>query len=107
VTYNIPTPTPIFFLVQIQNSAALPASIVTLVQTAVVNSFVGADGSQRARIGALLLASKFYAPVSLIGPEVSVLQILLGPATPTLTNWLAGIDQSPTLVASNITVALI
>jgi hypothetical protein len=107
VTYNIPTPLSILFAVQLANSPALPANIVQLVQTAIVNSFVGADGSQRARIGSLLLASKFYAPVALIGAEVSVLSILLGPATPTLTNFLLGIDQAPVCTAANITVALI
>lgn len=107
VTYNIPTPLPILFAVAIANSPALPANIVTLVQNAIVNSFIGADGSQRARIGALLLASKFYAPVALIGPTVSVLSILLGPNTATFTSCLVGIDQVPTCTAAQITVTLV
>lgn len=107
VTFNIPTFLPILFAVQIANNPAMPANIVQLVQTAIVNSFIGADDSQRARIGALLLASKFYAPVQLIGTSVAVLSILLGPATATLTNFLPGIDQAPTVTAANISVTFV
>jgi hypothetical protein len=107
VTYNIPTPLPILFAVQIASSPLLPANIVTLVQTAIVNSFIGADGSVRARIGSLILASKFYAPVALIGPEVAVLSILLGTIAATLTSYQVGIDQAPTITAANIVVTLI
>lgn len=107
VTFNIPMFLPILFAVQIANNPAMPANIVQLVQAAIVNSFVGADGSQRARIGALLLASKFYGPVTAIGASVAVLSILLGPTTPTLTNFLVGIDQAPTCVAANIVVTLV
>ncbi len=42
-----------------------------------------------------------------IGPEVSVLSILLGSATPTLTSQLIGIDQAPTVLASDIAVVLV
>jgi uncharacterized phage protein gp47/JayE len=107
VTYNIPTPLPILIAVQIANSPALPSNIVQLVQAALVNSFVGADGSQRARIGSKVLASKFYAPVAAIDPSVAVLSILLGPNAPTLTNFLCGIDQAPTLIPGNVTVSLV
>jgi hypothetical protein len=61
------------------------------------------------RIGSLILASKFYAPVSAIGPEVSILSILIGTSTGdrTHTNVLAGIDQAPTIDAANIDVTLV
>lgn len=107
VLFNIPTALPIFFFVQISANAALPDNITVLVQAAIVASFLGADGSVRARIGALLLASKFYAPVALIDPSVAVLSILLGPITPTLTSFLLGIDQAPTIDPNNIAVALV
>lgn len=108
-TYNIPDSTPLKFAVQIQNSTALPSDIVQLVQAAVVASFNGTDGSKRARTGSTVLAGKFYAPVSAIGPEVNVIQILLSlsPDSPTLTNVTLGIDQFPTLQASDVDVTLI
>jgi hypothetical protein len=116
--YSIPYPTyivkferppalPIKFAVQIADSTALPTDIITLVQDAIIAAFVGADGGLRARIGSLILASRFYAPVTLIGPEVSILSILIGPSTPTLNSYLVGIDQAPTVQRSDIAVSLV
>lgn len=108
VTFERPTALPIFFDVQIADSDDLPANIVDLVKDAIVASFFGADGSARVRIGSLILASKFYAPVSAIGPTVSILSILIGTSGPgALTNILAGIDQAPTVDAADITVTLV
>lgn len=107
VKYQVPAALPILFAVQITNNPSLPSNIVALVQAAIVNAFSGADGGQRARIGATIFASRFYAPVSLISPSVSILSILLGTSTPTLNSVTAGIDQSPTVVAGNISVALV
>jgi len=107
VKFEIPPALPIKFAVQIANSSALPGTIVTLVQNAIIAAFTGADGSQRVRIGSLLLASKFYGPVTAIGPEVSVLSILLGSSTPTLTSQQIGIDQAPTITSTDISVTLV
>ena len=108
IKYEIPTALPIFFDVQIANSADLPSGIVQLTKDAIVAAFTGADGSRRVRIGSLILASKFYAPVSAIGPEVSILSILIGTTSPgALTSILAGIDQAPTIDPANITVTLV
>ena len=108
VKFEIPASLPIFFNVQIANSPDLPSNIVQLTKNAIVASFTGADGSTRVRIGSLILASKFYAPVSAIGPEVSILSILIGVTSPgAVTSVLAGIDQAPTIDAANITVTLV
>jgi hypothetical protein len=107
VKFQIPPAIPILFAVQIVNSPRLPANIVTLVQNAIVNAFNGVDGGSRARIGSLILASRYYGPVSLVDPSVSVLSILIGPTTATLNSFQVGIDQSPTVTASNITVTLV
>jgi uncharacterized phage protein gp47/JayE len=107
VKFERPPSLPIKFAVQIANSSALPSNIVELVQAAIIATFTGADGGQRVRIGSLLLASKFYAGVTNIGPEVSVLSILLGSATPTLNSQQIGIDQAPTVIADDIDVSLV
>jgi hypothetical protein len=108
VGYIVPAATAIYFAVQLANNANLPANIVTLVQSAIVASFTGTDGSLRARTGAAILASKFYAPVSLIGTEVSILSILIGfTSSPASNSLQMGIDQAPTISAANISVALI
>lgn len=107
ITFNRPTPLPIFFRVELTDSASLPSDIVQLVKDAIIASFNGADGSPRIRIGGLILASKFYTPVNRIGPEVSILSILIGVSGPGALNSItAGIDQSPTVSADDITVIL-
>lgn len=108
VSFIEPAPTPIYFAVTITNSTLLPSDIVTRVKNAIIASFTGADGSARARVGSQILASKFYGPVQAIGPEVSILTIFIGAApTPTGSSVLVGIDQVPTVIAANITVALV
>lgn len=110
-TYNvkflIPTPTPILFAVQLANNPSLPSDIVQQVKSAIVSAFSGGDGGQRARIGATIFASRFYSPVSAISPFVSILSLLVGKVTPTLTALQIGIDEAPTVTAANIAVTLV
>lgn len=107
VKFQRPATVPIKFAVEIQDDPGLPNNIVDLVKAAIIATFTGADGGTRVRIGSLLLASKFYPGVIKIGPEVSLLSILLGSVTPTLTQQLIGIDQAPTVDAADITVTLV
>jgi hypothetical protein len=108
VKFQRPAALPILFAVEIQDDPNLPANVVDLVKAAIIAAFVGADGGQRVRIGSLLLASKFYAPVIQTAPGIiSVLSILLGSVTPTLNSQLIGVDQAPTVAASDITVTLV
>lgn len=107
ITFNRPDPLPIFYRVELTDSASLPSNIEALVRAAIVASFNGIDGSQRVRMGGTILASKFYTPVSHIGPEVSILSILIGVSAPGALNSIAvGIDQTPTLDPNNILVVL-
>jgi hypothetical protein len=111
-TYNVkferPPALPILFAVQIVDDPSLPSNIVDLIKASIIATFSGADGGQRVRIGANLLASKFYAGVINTAPgQVQVISILLGSVTPTLTAQLIGIDQAPTVSLSDITVTLV
>lgn len=107
ITFERPNSLPIFFRVELANSSSLPSNIVALVKAAIIAAFNGTDGSARIRIGGLILASKFVAPVSAIGPEVSILSLAIGVTSPGALNSITvGIDQSPTVDAANITVVL-
>lgn len=116
--YNFPQPTyevaferpvslPIKFAVNIVNDPTLPSNIVDLVKASIIARFNGADGTNRERIGSSIFASRYYAPVSAVATNVAVVSILIGTSTPTLTKVDVGIDQSPTLTASNIAVNLV
>jgi Baseplate J-like protein len=106
VTFINPAATPIFFAVTLAASALLPANIVTLVQQAVIAQFTGqAQGSLRERIGAQVLASRYFAPVQAIGDEVSILTITIGfNSSVGSASLQMGIDQEPTIDATNIAV---
>lgn len=107
IKYEVPTQVPIFIAVDIVNSSSLPSNIVSLIQTAVLNAFTGADGGTRARIGAELLASRYYAGVVGVAPGVQLISVYIGTsASPTGTSVTMGIDQQPTLITADITVTL-
>lgn len=107
VKYQIPASLSIKFAVNIVNNPALPANIVTLIKNAIIAAFTGSDGGQRARIGATVFASRFYAPISLTDPAVEIITLLIGTSTATLNSVAVGIDKFPTVVAADITVTLI
>lgn len=108
VKFQRPASLPIFFQVNIADSPTLPANIVTLVRNAIVAAFNGGDGGQRARIGALLLASRYVGPVQAIDPDLSILSIFIGTGAPAaLTSILVGIDQTPTIDPNNIAVTIV
>ncbi len=107
VQFERPAALPILFAVSIRDSALLPSNIVDLVKAAVAATFSGADGRGRVKIGSELLAAKFYPGIIAIGPTVSLLSVLIGTSTATLTSVLIGIDQLPTLDLGDITVTLV
>lgn len=116
--YNYPQPTytvkferpatlPVKFAVQLVNDASLPSNIVQLVQDAIIARFNGADGTTRERMGSLILASRYYGAVVSVAPNVSLISVLIGTSTPTLSQIAVGIDQRPTVSAADITVTLV
>lgn len=109
VTYEQPAALSIQFAVQIKNSASLPSNITALVQAAIMSAFAGSDGGQRARIGSVLFASRYYAGVAAIGAQVQVVSILMGSNGGGATNnsVSVGIDQVPTLAQTDIVVTLV
>lgn len=112
VKFQTPIPQPIYFKVELADIVTLPANIVDLVKAAIVNAFNGGDGGPRARIGATIYASRYYAPVSNIDPgSVEILSILLGytasgpaPSDPALTLDIA---YAPTITVDNVAVELV
>ena len=108
IKYLVPTSTPIYFIVNIANNSSLPANIVTLVQNAVLAAFNGTDGGARARIASALYPSRYYAGIAALSPFVSILSVFLGQAaSPSTVSTTLGVDQAPTLQASNIAVNLV
>ncbi len=109
VTFLVPTSTPVYFAIQIKNNSDLPSDIVTQVQNAIISSFSGLDGGPKARINQTTVAGRYYANVSAINAAVQVESILMGLSAvgATNTSLTFGIDQLPTIDASQISVSLV
>ena len=108
VKFQRPPALPIKFAVQVANTAGLPSTIVADVKAAIISAFNGLDGGPRARIGSVLYASRFYAPVSDIrSGYVEILSLLLGSVTPTLPAQTLDPAFVPTIQASDISVTLV
>lgn len=107
ITFERPTSLAMKFAVQIVNSTQLPANTTELVRAAIIARFNGTDGTTRERIGAMILASRYYTAIQAAVPNAGVVSILIGSSTATLTQYQVGIDQAPTIDASNITVTLV
>lgn len=107
VSWETPAALPVLFAVELANNPALPSNIVELTKQAIIDAFNGADGGQRARIGSIIYASRFYAPISLLSPSVSILSLLLGDTTPTAPSLAVPINRRPTVTADDISVTLV
>lgn len=107
IKFNRPAALPIKFAVSLANNSSLPANIVALTKAAIIATFTGANGAQRARMGGLIFASNYYAAVASLGASVSIVQIKIGTVTATLDQVAVGIDQVPTIDESDIVVTLV
>ena len=107
ISWERPPALPVKFAVRVVSDSALPSNIVTLIKDAIIARFNGTDGTTRERIGATILASRYYGAVVSVAANVALVDVLIGTSTATLTQVAVGIDQRPTLSASDISVSLI
>ena len=78
IQFEIPPPLPIIFSVSLAANSQVPANAASLVQQAILSAFAGGDGGPRARIGSIIYASRFYAPIAALGSWVQIKTILIG-----------------------------
>lgn len=107
VKFERPAALPVLFAVSLVDDPSLPSDIVQRVKAAIIARFNGADGTTRERIGSLILASRYYGAVVAVASNVSLISVLIGTATATLSQVAVGIDQKPTLSESDIAVTLV
>lgn len=95
------------FAVQILNSPQVPSDAVAQIQTAIVSAFGGGDGGARARIGATVLATRFYAPVALLGSWAQILSLQVGSANSagaSFTGAIAGTTLTVSAVTGTVAI---
>lgn len=107
ITFERPAALPIKFAIQIANNASLPANIISLIKTAIINKFNGVTDGNRERIASIIYASNYYGSIAGASQNVSVISCLIGTSTATLNTVSVGIDQYPTISASDIAVTLV
>lgn len=107
IKFQIPAALPIKFEVSILDTSAVPADALAQIQAAILAAFSGADGGTRARIGGTVFASRYYAPVALLGAWAQIISVKVGTSTPTLDDVVVNINQVPTAIAANITLVLV
>jgi hypothetical protein len=107
VTFETPTPTTVVFAVTMANNSQVPSNAAALIQNAIVATFTGANGSQRAGIGDPIYASSFYAAIFALGAWAQIRQILIGVGSATVSSLTMRVDQMPVTAATNITAAFV
>lgn len=103
VSFETPAELQILFAVKIRNLASVPADALTQIQNAIISAFAGGDGGPRAKIGAEVLASRYYAPVALLGAWAQIISIEIGSAnapSASFTGSIAGNVLTVSTVAS-------
>ena len=102
VTFERPTDLQVLFEVQIVNGPTVPSNAVALVQQAIINAFGGGDGGTRARIGSNILATRFVAPIALLGTWALIKSLLIG-STNTIAASFTGVIAGTALTVSSVT----
>lgn len=105
VSYEIPDALDIVFAVDILDSVLVPADAADQIKAAIIAAFSGSDGGARARIGTTVLASRYYAPVILLGSWVQLVSIKIGStnaSSAVVTGSIAGTTLTVSAVSSGV-----
>lgn len=98
VSYIVPGTLAVYITVTLANVSTLPTGYAATIQNAILAQFT-------ASIGTTILASSFYAAILASVPNIQLVSVFIGSApTPTGYELGIGIDQVPSLSASNIVV---
>jgi len=108
VAFQRPPSLSILFKVDIQNNAQVPSDAVAQVQTAIIASFAGTDGSQRVTIGSEIFAAQFYSAVRALGSWAQLKSLKIGSnqaPDAVVTGSIAAAVMTVTAVTSGVIVA--
>ena len=102
VNYQIASPVPVLMSILMQRNPAVPAGAIALVKAAVLASFNGTDGSQRARIGGTLFATRFCPGIVRLGDWADIYSVTLGIPPAAFVGSITGTILTVTSVSSGI-----
>lgn len=102
VTYQSAADVTIAFNVTIVNGATVPSNAQALIAGAIAAAFVGSDGGPSAQIGAMVLASRFYAGIASLGAWAQVVSLGMSASTAAPDAVVTGSISGTTLTVSAV-----
>lgn len=103
VKFERPSSLPIYFSVNIVNSAQVPGDAATQIQNAIISAFTGGDGGPRARIGTTILATRFVSAINALGSWAQVRSIQIGSIISGSAAVVTGSISGQTLTVTGVT----
>ena len=100
VKFTPATTLPFIAKVQLFDSADIPANSAALIQQVILDAFVGADGGERARIGATVFADRFYAGIKALGPWARIVDLTMGSNLASSASFTASFSGTVMTVSS-------
>lgn len=99
ITWQTAAPTPVYFLVTLQNNSSLPTNIKQLVQAAVLATFNGTDaaGSVPAGIALTISGSRYSTQINLISTAINIENIQVALQVP-VTGESVGTGNGATVI---------
>ena len=106
VSFVVPGPTPVYFAVTVTNAATLPSGYATLIQNAIIAQFNGENNNTPAGIASQIIALSYVGAIIAAIPNITLVSVFVGlTGSPSTYDVTIGIDQVPTLTATDISVA--
>jgi Baseplate J-like protein len=106
VTFQTASVQTLVMVVTLKNSAAVPANAAALIQAAVVNAFNGGDGGPRGKIGQTVYATRFVAPIAMLGNWAYIISIKLGSSATPVATFTGAINGTALTVSGTVTGAV-
>jgi hypothetical protein len=102
VGYTTATVVAFAVLVTLSNNSGIPSNALSLIQQSVIAAFAGLDNGPRAKIGSLVLASRYYSGVAVLGSWAQIVDITLGKigSGASFTGSIAGTVLTVTVIPS-------
>lgn len=110
ITWNTPSQARTYFNIQLENTSSLPSDIIDQARTAIISAFNGnSDLVPKARIASKVFAGGYYSVLNNIDTaSVNVLSVTVSiDGTNYGTSVEYGVDEIPSLDASDISVTLV
>lgn len=108
VSFEIPAPLAVLFVVNIIDNGSVPANALALIQNAIINAFAGGgDGGPRQTIGSTVFAARYYAAVMALGPwAMNLISIKVGSLNTPGASFTASITGNTMTVSAVASGAL-